>query len=163
MNLDVLGLNLHEGVLLTLGTSPGNELWASLGRREIVLCQIFASAHPDRPIRHISSSNWEELAASSANPGAFLLNLELEIAPLVLDYLANLTFFCLVGLYSNAGCGREILVSGLPSGALYYNLPSVAHLSEPLRLLSAGEAPRLALSLGTDNMGERGDLLGVRL
>ena len=102
MNLDVLGLNLHEGVLLTLGTSPGNELWASLGRREIVLCQIFASAHPDRPIRHISSSNWEELAASSANPGAFLLNLELEIAPLVLDYLANLTFFCLVGLYSKS-------------------------------------------------------------
>jgi hypothetical protein len=163
MNLDALGITLYEGALLTLGAAPGAGLWASLGRREVVLCQIFASAYTERPIRHISRSNWEELAASSANPGAFLLNLELEFTPLVLDYISNQAVFCLVGLYSNNGFGRETLLAGLPPQALIYDLPSVEHLSEPLRLLTAGKASRLALSLSTDNLGEIGDLLGVGL
>ncbi len=162
MKLDVLGLTLHEGALLALGAAPGNELWASLGRREVVLCQIFASAYSNRPIRHFSSSTWSELAVSGLNPGAFLLNLELEFAPAVLETIANLSVFCLVGLYSNTGSGRKTLTSLLPS-ALTYDLTSVEHLAGPLRLLSSGKSPKLALSLSYENLGQSGDLLGACL
>jgi hypothetical protein len=163
MNLDVLGLTLHEGALLTISAAPGNELWASLGRREVVLCQLFASAYPTRPIRHISSSIWPVLACSGANPGSFLLNLELKIAPAVLDYIAHIPVFCLIGLYSEAGCGQATLLAKLPFGALYRDLPSVEQLTEPLLYLTASKSPRLALSLSYDNLGQTGNLLEVRL
>jgi hypothetical protein len=163
MNLEVLGLTLHEGVLMTLGAAPGKALWASLGRREVVLCQMFASGYPIRLIRHFSSSSWPQLATSGANPGAFLLNWELEFAPLVLKTVGKLPIFCLVGLYSNCGGGREALLSNLPPGALCYDLPSVESLAEPLRLLTIGQAPRLALSLSYEALGQTGNLLEVCL
>jgi hypothetical protein len=163
VKLDVLGLPLHEGLLFTLGASPGSSLWASLGRREAGLCRKFAAAYPARPIRHFSGNNWAILAASDGDPGAYLLNLELDIANQVIAYAARKEAFCLAGLYTAGGLGLETLLAKLPEDVIYFDLLSAEHCFEPLRLLLGSRPVRLVLSVSNEKLGQVGDLIGVSL
>ena len=97
MKLDVFGMPLYEGLLYTLGSSPVTGLLTSLGRLEASLCQMFAAAYPSRTIRHFSANNWKEFTTSRENPGAYLINLELEIARKVIEYAAQKEAFCISG------------------------------------------------------------------
>jgi hypothetical protein len=163
MKLDVLGLLLHDGLLYTLGAAPGSGLWASLGRREAELCRIFASAYPSRLIQHYSAKTWQDMATSGGNPGAFLLNLDLDIAPLVVGYATAKDSFCMAGLYMAGGRGMETLLTNLPADVFHVDLLSVNNLTEPLRLISASKSVRLVISLTNESLGQPGNLRGVRL
>jgi hypothetical protein len=163
MKLDMLGLPLHEGLLFTLGSFPGSGLWTTLGRLEAGLCRIFASAYPSRPITHFSSKNWPDMANSGINPGTFLINMDVELALLVLGYAATKDSFCLAGLYTSEGKGRETLLTNLPANSIYFDLSSVDSLYEPLKLISTRNSLRAVLSLSKESLGKSGNLLGVRL
>jgi len=163
MILDILGLPLYEGLLFTLGVSPGSGLWSSLGRREVGLCRIFAAAYPTRIIQHFSASTWTSMAGSGGDPGAYLLNLDLDIAGQVISYASRKEAFCLAGFYAAGGQGLETLLANLPSDVFYFDLLSVDQYSEPLRLLSGCKPVRLVISAVNERLGQAGNLLGVHL
>jgi hypothetical protein len=161
MILDILGFPLHEGMLLALGFSPGSGLWASLGRREAGLCRIFAAAYTTRIIQHFSASNWTSMAGSGGDPGAYLINLDLDIAGQVISYASRKEAFCMAGFYAVGGRGLETLLVNLPTDVFYFDLLSVDQLSEPLRLLSGSKPVRLVISAVNEILGQAGNLLGV--
>lgn len=163
MKLDVLDLPLYEGLLLTLGTFPAHRLWASLGHREAGLCRFFAAAYPSRSIQHYSVKSWSNLAASGENPGAYLLNLDLEIAPLVVGYAIAKRSFCLAGFFGEGSHTVEILLANLPTDVINFGVSSVEHLFEPLGLISTGHPVRMVISMPQELFGKPGNLIGVQL
>lgn len=163
MKLDVLGLPLYEGLLLTLGSFPADRLWASLGHREAGLCRFLAAAYPSRLIQHFSVKSWSTLAASGENPGAYLLNLDLEIAPLVVGYAITKGPFCLAGFFGEGSQTVATLLANLPGDVINFCVSSVEHLFEPLRFISTGHPVRMVISVPQELFGKPGNLNGVQL
>ena len=163
MKLDVLDLYLYEALLFTLGASPCSGLWASLGRREVGLCQMFTAAYPSLPVQHISAINWESMESSQNDPGAYLLNMELEFSERVLGFATRTKAFCFVGLYAGNGCGKQRLTENLTEETLFFDLQFANQFEFPLKLFLEQKPVRVVLSIENEALSRIGSLLKVEL
>lgn len=163
MKLDVLDLYLYEAMLFILGTSPCSGLWATLGRREVGLCQLFAAAYPSLPIQHISAINWESMESSQNDPGAYLLNMELEFSKRVLAFAAQKKTFCFVGLYAVNGCGKRRLMENFAGDTYFFDLQFANQFENPLKLFVEQKPARVVLSIENEALSRIGSLLGVEV